>query len=144
TASGPANVMLANSPPRASAPGSPASLAPTKHWKSPDGLASPFQKLTHSGSDRGTQSATHSARLPTMSKAPSAETQLLRSPVPTAIVPVVLQSVMPLSGPGSGVPTTAACHSALEGRRLPEFVHACCAWNQVIHADGVTPSTLTA
>src|SRR5438552_9576856 len=29
----------------------------------------------------GTQSATHSARLPTMSKAPRAETQLLRAPV---------------------------------------------------------------
>ena len=74
----------------------------------------------------------------------SAETQLLRSPVPSAIMPVVLQSDVPSSGPGSGVPTTAACHSALDGRRLPEFVQACCAWNQVIHADGVTPSTLTA
>src|SRR5262249_50950649 len=136
--------MLPNSPPRTSAPGSPASLAPNKHWKSPVGLAAALQKLTHSGSDRGTQSATHWASLPTLSKARSGEPQLVGSRVPTKSAGVVLQSVIPLSGPGSGVPTPAACHSALDGRRLPEFVHACCAWNQVIHADGVTPSTLTA
>src|SRR5262249_57528352 len=117
--------MLPNSPPRTSAPGSPASLAPNKHWKSPVGLASALQKLTHPGSDRGTQSATHSARLPTMSKAPIAETQLLRSPVPTASTAVVLQSVIPLSGPGSGVPTTVASHSALVGSPLPPLPHAC-------------------
>ena len=73
------------------------------------------------------------------------ETQLLRDPVSTTdIVLFVLQSVVPLSGPGSGVPTTAASHSALKGSRLPAFVHAVCAWNHVRNADGVTPSRLTA
>ena len=56
----------------------------------------------------------------------------------------MLQSVVPLSGPGSGVPATAACHSAFDGSRLRAFSHAACAWNQVICADGVTPARLTA
>ena len=80
-----------------------------------------------------------------MSKAPSDDTQLLREPVATTVnVLRVLQSVVPLSGPGSGVPATAACHSAFDGSRLPAFVHACCAWNHVMNADGVTPGRLTA
>ena len=42
-----------------------------------------------------------------MSKAPRVETQLLREPVGTTVkAPKVLQSVVPLSGPGSGVPAT--------------------------------------
>src|SRR5262245_57266596 len=66
--------------------------------------------------DSRTQTATHSNRFPTMSKAPRANTQLLRDPVLTAVLALfVLQSVMPLSGPGSGVPATAACHSAFDG-----------------------------
>ena len=80
-----------------------------------------------------------------MSKAPSDETQLLRDPVSTASIALsVLQSVVPLSGPGSGVPATAACHSAFDGSRLPAFVHAACAWNHVMNADGITPGRLTA
>ena len=49
---------------------------------------------------------------------------------------MLLQSVVPLSAPGSGVPITAACHSAFEGSRLRAFSHAACAWNQVSDADG--------
>ena len=80
-----------------------------------------------------------------MSNAPRDETQPLRDPVATGEnVLLVLQSVVPLSGPGSGVPATAACHSALDGSRLPAFLHACCAWNHVMYADGVTPGRLTA
>jgi hypothetical protein len=80
-----------------------------------------------------------------MSKAPSDDTQLLRDPVGTLVNALaVLQSVVPLSGPGSGVPATAACHSAFDGSRLREFLQACCAWNQVMNADGVTPGRLTA
>jgi hypothetical protein len=117
--------------------------APATHWMSPVGLT-PGVQLPHTV-DRGTQSATHSNRLPTMSKVTRDETQLLRDPVRTAdIVLFVLQSVVPLSGPGSGVPATAACHSALDGSRLPAFVHAGCAWNHVMFADGVTPGRLTA
>jgi hypothetical protein len=33
----------------------------------------------------------------------------------------VLHSVVPSSSPGSGVPATAACHSAFDGSRLPAF-----------------------
>ena len=63
-----------------------------------------------------------------MSKAPRADTQPLRDPVAaTANVLAVLQSVVPLSGPGSGVPVTAACHSAFDGSRLRAFSHAACA-----------------
>ncbi len=85
-----------------------------------------------------------------MSKAPRADTQLLRDPVFTGssgsvkVVEVVLQSVAPLSGPGSGVPATAACHSAFDGNRLRAFSHAACASNHVAYADGVTPAKLTA
>jgi hypothetical protein len=78
--------------------------------------------------DCGTQSATHSNRLPTMSKAPSADTQSLRDPVATATSgEPLLQSVVPLSRPGSGVPITAACHSAFDGSRLRAFLQAACA-----------------
>ena len=46
---------------------------------------------------------------PTMSNAPRADTQAIRDPVATATPALaVLQSVVPLSGPGSGVPMTAA------------------------------------
>jgi hypothetical protein len=54
------------------------------------------------------------------------------------VVEVVLQSVVPLSGPRSGVPITAACHSAFDGSRLRAFSHAACAWNHVMFADGST------
>ena len=46
-----------------------------------------------------------------MSKAPKADMQPLRDPVATrAMALSVLQSVVPLSGPGSGDPVTAVCH----------------------------------
>src|SRR5882724_4203425 len=81
-----------------------------------------------------------------MSKAPSADTQPLRDPVATCVLLTlaVLQSVVPLSGPGSGVPATANCHSAFDGSRLRELPHACCAWNHVTHAVGCTPGIDTA
>src|SRR5690606_21045488 len=95
--------------------------------------------------ERGTQSATHSKRFPTMSKAPCVETQADREPVRVAANTLkVLQSVVPLSGPGSGVPVTATCHSTFDGRRFAALLQAACAWNQVICDDGVTPGRLAA
>src|SRR5262245_40400042 len=143
TASGPACAKLPKSPPRSSAPGPPAVvLAPDKHMRS--SLAPP-----HPGHavEAGTQSATHSTTLPTMSKAPREDTHLGREPVgPT--LPTrrsVLQSVVPFSDPCvSGVPVAPTCHSAFVGSRLPALAHASCAWNQVMLAAGVTLATLTA
>src|SRR4029453_15255644 len=40
----------------------------------------------------------------------------------------LLQFVVPLSGPASGVPVAPNCHSALVGKRLPALAHASCAW----------------
>jgi len=94
--------------------------------------------------EAGTQSATHSARLPTISKAPRAETQLLREPVRERPSLAVLQSVVPLSGPGSGVPFTPICHSAFVGSRLPELAQASCAWNQVMFDEGISDGRVTA
>jgi hypothetical protein len=59
-----------------------------------------------------------------MSYAPKSDTQLLRDPVDaTTNVFPTLQSVVPLSPPGSGVPVTPTCHSALvecdQGELLP-------------------------
>ncbi|MGH6630333.1 MAG: hypothetical protein ACREB3_11440, partial [Burkholderiales bacterium] len=65
---------------------------------------------------------------------------LLRDPARDTEPVALLQSVLPLSGPGSGVPATAICHSALVGRRLPALAQACWAWNQVILLEGVTPN----
>src|SRR5262249_59505056 len=121
TASGPADVPPAyrKSPPRSNAPGAPLSYAPTSPCASPVALTPGLQAPPPV--DRGTQSATHSKRLPTMSKAPRDDTQLARDPVrATASVLAVLQSVEPLSGPGSGVPATSPCHSGPGGRRLPQ------------------------
>src|SRR5262245_9730799 len=141
TVSGPAAAMWPKSPPRSSAAGPVAVvLAPARHMLS-------SLKLPHPGHavERGTQSATHSNRLPTMSKAPRAETQLLREPVGATVrVLKVLQSVVPSSGPGSGVPLAPTCHSAFVGSRLAALAHASCAWNQVMSADGVALARLTA
>jgi hypothetical protein len=72
-----------------------------------------------------------------MSNAPRADLQPLREPAGIALNALaVLQSVVPSSGPGSGVPATAACHSAFDGKRLPALSHAACAWNHVMLADG--------
>src|SRR5512147_1005026 len=103
--------MEAKAPPRTSAPGLLlVVLAPARHISSLLKLAQPGQFV-----GAGTQSATHSATLPTMSKAPRAETQLLRAPVRGRLSLLVLQSVVPLSGPGSGVPFAPTCHSAFDG-----------------------------
>src|SRR6185369_12230758 len=142
TASGPAigPPREAQAPPRNSAPGLFwVVLAPERHMLS-------SLKLAHPGHivDCGTQSATHSARLPTMSKAPRAEVQLARVPVRDRTPLAVLQSVVPLSGPGSGVPFAPTCHSALVGSRLPALAHASCAWNQVMNAEGMWDGRLSA
>jgi hypothetical protein len=80
-----------------------------------------------------------------MSNAPRDDLQALRDPAGIAANALaVLQSVVPSSDPGSGVPVTAACHSAFDGSRLPELSHAACAWNHVMLADGCTPGRLTA
>src|SRR5262249_61654455 len=83
TSSGPASVPLRKSPPRSSAAGSSTrskspGAAPARHWPSPVGLT-PGLQVPHVV-DRGSQLATHSERLPTMSKAPSDDVQLLREP----------------------------------------------------------------
>ena len=65
-------------------------------------------------------------------------------PAATALRLSVLQSVVPLSPPGSGEPVTAICHSALLGSRLPALAQAMLAWYQVMYADGTTPGRLTA
>src|SRR5262245_5720098 len=143
TASGPASGPKKNAPPRTSAPGKVAVvLAPARHISSSLKPAQPGQFV-----EFGTQSATHSARLPTMSKAPRAETQLLRAPVGVTNVgvrPALLQSVVPLSGPASGVPFAPTCHSALVGSRLPALAQASSAWNHVTNAEGSTDGRLTA
>src|SRR4051794_9439107 len=93
--------------------------------------------------EAGTQSATHSQRVPTMSLAPQAERPLARAPVATGRDKefVVLQSCAPALLSGSGVPAAACCHSAFVGSRLPELASACLAWNQVMCDEGVTPAT---
>jgi hypothetical protein len=80
-----------------------------------------------------------------MSNAPRADTQALRAPVLSTVnVPPVLQSVLPSSGPGSGVPLAPTCHSALVGSRFPELAQASCAWNQVMRDEGISDGRLTA
>src|SRR5262249_51762330 len=71
------------------------------------------------------QSATHSATFPTMSKTPQLDLQLDREPAFTASRTLTtLQSVVPSSVPGSGVPAAAPCHSRFVSSRLPESRHA--------------------
>src|SRR5262245_42852511 len=113
TASGPAAAWLRKSPPRRSAPGPGAEvLAPKRHIQS--SLKAP---QVEQAVDSGTHSATHSVRLPTMSRAPRADSQSLRAPVGVTTSPSVLQDVVLLSGPASGVPVAPICHSALVGKR---------------------------
>jgi hypothetical protein len=70
---------------------------------------------------RSAQSATHSFTFPTMSKTPQLDLQLEREPVFTASPAAeMLQSVVPLSVPGSGVPAAAPCHSRFVSSCLPE------------------------
>src|SRR5262245_54815721 len=142
TASGPASgpPIEANAPPRTGVPGKFAVvLAPARHMSSSLKPPQPVQFV-----EKGSHSATHSATLPTMSKAPLADTQSRRVPVSDRSSPAVLQSLVPSSGPGSGVPFAATCHSALFGSRLPALAHASCAWNHVMYAEGRTDGRLTA
>src|SRR5262245_37616806 len=142
TLSGPALVPLMKEPPRVNTPAPmPVVVAPERHMSSLLKLAQPGHDV-----ERGTQSATHSSRLPTMSKAPRADTQALREPVFTTVAKLatVLQSLIPSSGPGSGVPFAPTCHSELVGSRLPLLAHASCAWNHVMNAEGISNGRLTA
>src|SRR5262245_47966782 len=85
-------------PPRRSAPGAlDVVLAPARHMRSSLNAPQPGHVV-----DAGTQSATHSERFPTMSKAPRAETQRLRAPV--RMRSPMLQSVVASPVRGSGVP----------------------------------------
>src|SRR5262245_39555165 len=129
TERGPLTAPPKKKPPRISAPGPPSlSLAPARHMRSSLKPPQSTQPV-----ERGTQSAVHSATLPTMSKAPRADTQALREPVRVVVALLAaLQVVAWSSGPGSGVPFTPTCHSALVGSRLPELAHASCAWNHVM------------
>src|SRR3990170_6168000 len=114
TAKTPAPEPLAKLPPRISAAVPAAWVVPARQLRSPANSAVPQDPEAG-----GTQSATHSKRLPTMSKAPNLDLQLLREPVSTtADAATILQSVVPLSVPGSGVPAAAICHSALVRSRL--------------------------
>ena len=80
-----------------------------------------------------------------MSNTPQLDLQFARDPVFTGWSAVeMLQSVVPLSVPGSGVPAAARCHSSLRTSRFPETAHACTAWNQVVQVLGNTPATETA
>src|SRR5215470_10789833 len=115
-------------------------LAPERHIRS-------RLKPPHDGQfvERGIHSATHSSTLPPASRTPRAETQAVRAPVSTtSVVTPMLQSVVPLSVPGSGVPFAPTCHSALVGNRLAELAHASCAWNHVMNCAGISPGRLTA
>src|SRR5512143_1451833 len=97
TASGPAPVPSTKEPPRVSAPGPPASvLAPARHIRSLLTAPQPVHTV-----ESGAQSATHSSRLPAMSKAPRAEMQALREPVAETMLLALLQFVARSSGPGS-------------------------------------------
>src|SRR5262245_5190901 len=69
-------------PPRRSAPGSPVVAAPARHCGLPVELT-PALQAPHAV-ERGTQSATHSLRLPTMSNAPRDDLHALREPVAVA------------------------------------------------------------
>src|SRR5262245_15398030 len=123
------------SPPRNNAPGKFIEPSPPMQLKSP--VAPQVAQTLVAESP---QSATHSRTLPTMSKAPVSDTQRLREPVATlAPAVMMLQSLVPLSVPESGVPSAAICHSWFVGSRLPALRQAAPAWNHVRLADGVTP-----
>jgi hypothetical protein len=79
-----------------------------------------------------------------MSNTPHADLQLDREQVLDGAPVATLQSDVPLSVPGSGVPAAARCHSSLRASRFPESAHAWFAWNQVIQAFGCTPGIDTA
>src|SRR5438477_9534376 len=79
-----------------------------------------------------------------MSNAPQLDLQFERDPVLTGPGEFTLQSDVPLSVPGSGVPAAASCHSRFVSSRFPESRHSCPAWNQLMQAVGSTPGMETA
>ena len=96
-------------------PGGPSIAAPARHWSLLENGAQLPQIV-----ERGIHSATHSTTLPTMSNAPTSDTQFERLPVRTVLGPPRRHVVLPSSPTlPSGVPRAAACHSAFVGRRLP-------------------------
>ena len=141
TASGPADVRLRKSPPRSSAPGPTSEvLAPKRHMRS--SLRPP-----QFGARRRQR---HPLRHPLVQVPDHVEGSprrfaiLARAGEQSPTTALLLQSVVPLSGPASGVPVAPICHSALVGSRLPALAHASCAWNHVMFAAGITAGRLTA
>src|SRR5437870_10938168 len=125
-------------------PALPVVPGPPKQLKSPPAIPVWLVQSVQL-TDLSAQSATHSNTFPTMSKTPQLDLQFDREPVFTASPAVeMLQSEVPLSVPGSGVPAAAPCHSRLVSSRLPESRHAWFAWNHEMQALGCTPGMETA
>src|SRR5437016_307179 len=143
TAKTPSSVPKTQFPPRINAPGRLLLLepGPPTQLKS---LPKPADQFVQP-SARSPHSSTHSHTFPTMSNAPQLDLQLLREPVFTGLPAAeMVQSVVPLSVPGSGVPAAASCHSRFVASRLPDTRHAWAAWNQVVQVLGSTPGMETA
>src|SRR5436309_7814998 len=151
TAKTPACVPSSKSPPRINAPGMlevllvslplPVVPGPPKQLRSPPAipvwLVQSVQLTAPSA-----QSATHSSTLPTMSKTPQLDLQFDREPVFTASpTSEMLQSEVPSSVPGSGVPAAAPCHSRLVSSRLADSRQAWTACGQLMQVLGGTPAT---
>src|SRR5213596_1268649 len=153
TAKTPACVPSSKSPPRINAPGMllklpvspalPVVPGPPKQLKSPPAIPVWLVQSVQL-TDLSAQSATHSVTFPTMSNTPQLDLQFDREPVFTASPAAeMLQSDVPLSVPGSGVPAAAPCHSWLVSSRFPESRHAWFAWNHVTQVLGCTPGMET-
>jgi DNA-binding winged helix-turn-helix (wHTH) protein len=131
TAHTPALAPSAKSPPRNNAPGrdeTPAPPGPPKQLESPPGMPADVVQSVQLFA-RSAQSSTHSFTFPTMSNTPQLDLQVAREPVFTASKTFpVLQSDVPLSVPGSGVPAAARCHSPF----LPDSTGRCshARWNR--------------
>jgi DNA-binding winged helix-turn-helix (wHTH) protein len=131
TANTPALAPSAKSPPRNNAPGrdeTPAPPGPPKQLESPPGMPADVVQSVQLFA-RSAQSSTHSFTFPTMSNTPQLDLQVAREPVFTASKTFpVLQSDVPLSVPGSGVPAAARCHSPF----LPDSTGRCshARWNR--------------
>src|SRR5713101_2776341 len=97
--------------------------APARHIRSSLKPPQPGQAV-----ESGTQSATHSNTFPTMSKAPQFDTH--------PAVPADPGPPVTIHGAPSGVPAAVSCHSRFVRSRLPESLHACAAWNHVMHELG--------
>src|SRR5437764_10716812 len=117
-------------------PALPVVPGPPKQLKSPPAIPVWLVQSVQL-TDLSAQSATHSATFPTMSNTPQLDLQFDREPVFTGLPAAeMLQSVVPLSVPGSGVPAAASCHSRFVASRVPASRHACAARNEAMHAPG--------